>query len=242
MKKEKRWRKMAPKQYKGTLTYELGELLKASDRSVKLKKGTYLFQEGQPAKEMYILLSGKIQISKMNAEGKELNLRLCQYNDIVGELTLFTVNPRYLFNAKVIESGEAAAINIENLEKVLFNNSKLAYEFMRWMNDHFRKTTTKFRDLVLNGKKGALYSTLIRLCNSYGIVKETGILIDVSLTNQELANYCGTARESVSRMLGELRDEGIISIERKKIIVHRIKHLKTEIDCENCPIEFCNIE
>ena len=188
---------MNKQQYKNGLYYELGELLKNSSRKVRLSKGAFLFQEGQEAKEMYILLAGKVQISKMNAEGKELTLRLCTHNDIVGELTLFTVDPRYLFNAKIVESGEAAAINLEDLERVLFNNSKLAYEYMKWMNDHIRKTITKFRDLVLNGKKGALYSTLIRLCNSYGVLRPDGIYIDVSLTNQELANYCGTDRKSV---------------------------------------------
>ena len=233
---------MANHKYQKNLTYEISELLKAAEKISRFKKGTFLFREGQEAKEMYIILSGKVQISKMNAEGKELNLRLCKENDIVGELTLFTVGPRYLFNAKVMNDCEVAAINIENLEQALFNNSKLAYQFMKWMNDHIRKTITKFRDLVLHGKKGALYSTLIRLCNSYGILKEDGIHISVPLTNQDLANYCGTARESVSRMLGELRDEGIISIDRKKIIIHDLHFLKQEIDCENCPVEYCNID
>jgi CRP-like cAMP-binding protein len=233
---------MASQKYQKDLTYEISELIKASEKILKYKKGAFLFREGQEAKEMYIILSGKVQISKMNAEGKELYLRLCKENDIVGELTLFTVGPRYLFNAKFLEDGEVAAINIESLEQTLFNNSKLAYEFLKWMNDHIRKTITKFRDLVLHGKKGALYSTLIRLCNSYGIVKENGIYINVPLTNQDLANYCGTARESVSRMLGELRDEGIISIDRKKIIIHDLNFLKNEIDCENCPVEYCNID
>lgn len=224
------------------VSYEISELIKASEKVVKYKKGTFLFREGQEAKEMYIILSGKVQISKMNAEGKELNLRLCKENDIVGELTLFTVGPRYLFNAKVLEDGEAAAVNIENLEQILFNNSQLAYQFLKWMNDHIRKTITKFRDLVLHGKKGALYSTLIRLCNSYGIEKENGIYINVPITNQDLANYCGTARESVSRMLGELRDEGILTINRKRIIIHNLQYLKDEIRCENCPVEYCNID
>jgi CRP-like cAMP-binding protein len=227
--------------YNSSLSYEFNELLKSSDRIIEVTKGTYLFQEGEPAKEMYIILNGKIQISKMNAEGRELSLRLCQSNDIVGELTLFTIDPKYLFNAKVIENGKVAVINIDALEQVFFKNSQLAFEFLRWMNDHFRKTITKFRDLVLNGKKGALFSTLIRLCNSYGVTHPRGILIDIPLTNQDLANFCGTARESVSRMLSELKENGIISIKRKKIYVHDIAYLKKEIDCENCPIEFCNI-
>jgi CRP-like cAMP-binding protein len=228
--------------YKEELSYELGELLKSAERIVPIKKGTYLFKEGQEAKELYLILSGKVQISKLNAEGNELSLRLCKHNDIVGELTLFTVNPRYIFNAKIIENGEAAAINIADLEKAFFNNSQLTFEFLRWMNDHIRKTVTKFRDLVLNGKKGALYSTLIRLCNSYGVLRDNGIQIDVALTNQDLANFCGTARESVSRMLTELKKNHIISIDRKIITVHDLSFLKQEINCENCPIEYCNID
>ncbi len=233
---------MASQENPNNLTYEMSELIKASEKIIKFKKGTFLFREGQEAKEMYVILSGKVQISKMNAEGKELYLRLCNKNDIVGELTLFTAGPRYLFNARGVEDGEAAVVNIENLEQVLFNNSQLAYQFLKWMNDHIRRTITKFRDLVLNGKKGALYSTLIRLSNSYGTKQEDGIHINVPITNQDLANYCGTARESVSRMLGELRDEGIISIHKKRIIIHNLDYLKQQIDCENCPIEYCNIE
>jgi CRP-like cAMP-binding protein len=233
---------VASQENPNNLTYEISELIKASEKIIKFKKGTFLFREGQEAKEMFIILSGKVQISKMNAEGKELYLRLCNKNDIVGELTLFTVGPRYLFNARVVEDGEAAAINIENLEHTLFNNSQLAYQFLKWMNDHIRRTITKFRDLVLHGKKGALYSTLIRLSNSYGTKKEDGVHINVPITNQDLANYCGTARESVSRMLGELRDEEIISINKKRIIIHDLDYLKQQIDCENCPIEYCNID
>lgn len=233
---------MASQENPNNLTYEMSELIKASERIIKIKKGTFLFREGQEAKEMYVILSGKVQISKMNAEGKELYLRLCKKNDIVGELTLFTAGPRYLFNARVVEDGEAAAVNIENLEQTLFNNSQLAYQFLKWMNDHIRRTITKFRDLVLNGKKGALYSTLIRLSNSYGTENQDGIHINVPITNQDLANYCGTARESVSRMLGELRDQGIISIHKKRIIIHNLDYLKQQIDCENCPVEYCNID
>lgn len=230
------------RKYKDELSYELGELLNSAEKIINIKRGSYLFQEGQAAKEMYIILSGKVQISKMNAEGNELSLRLCKHNDIVGELTLFTVDPKYIFNAKVIENGEAAVINIHDLENAFFKNSRLAFEFLKWMNDHIRKTVTKFRDLVLNGKKGALYSTLIRLCNSYGVMTEHGIEIRVPLTNQDLANFCGTARESVSRMLAELREKEIISVQRKIITIHNLEYIKKEIDCENCPVEYCNID
>jgi CRP-like cAMP-binding protein len=224
------------------LTEELIELLHASGRIIEIKKGSFLFQEGQHAFEMYLILSGRIQISKMNAEGQELYLRLCTEHDIVGELTLFTEEPRYIFNARVMEDGQVAGIQLDYLEKALFQNSNLGYQFIKWMNDHIRSTMTKFRDLVLYGKKGALYSTLIRLSNSYGLHKEDGIHITVPITTQDLAHFCGTAREIVSRMLTDLKRKQIISIDHKKIIIHNLDYLKRENDCENCPVSHCTID
>ncbi|ALC91881.1 Crp/Fnr family transcriptional regulator [Bacillus sp. FJAT-18017] len=232
----------AVKTMKPTHSIEIKEILHFADRKFKTERGSFLFQEGMEAEELYIVLSGKIQISKITSDGRELSLRICGENDICGELTLFTANPKYLLSAKILEEGEVAAIRKEVIETEIFQNSTLAFEFMKWMSDHFRKTQTKFRDLVLNGKRGALFSTLIRMTNSYGVHLDTGILIDLPLTNQDLANFCGTSRESTNRILSELKRDGIVSIKKGKITVHNLDYLKLEIGCENCPAVYCSIE
>jgi CRP-like cAMP-binding protein len=227
---------------KPTHSIEIKELLKFADRRFKSERGTFLFQEGMVAEELYVIISGKIQISKITSDGRELSLRICGENDICGELTLFTDSPRYLLSAKVLEEGEIVSIKKNVIESEIFQNSKLAFEFLKWMSDHFRKTQTKFRDLVLNGKRGALFSTLIRMTNSYGVHIDNGILIDLPLTNQELANFCGTSRESTNRILSELKKDKIISVKKGKITVLNLQYLKDEIGCENCSAVYCNIE
>ncbi|MFE8700349.1 Crp/Fnr family transcriptional regulator [Cytobacillus sp. FJAT-54145] len=221
---------------------ELQELLKTVHHIRKMEKGAFLFQEGSSAHELFIVISGKIQMSKIIPDGRELTLRMCSEGELIGELTLFCSAEKYVLNAKVIESGEVAVIYKSELENKLAENHVLALEFMKWISQQHRKSQTKFRDLVLHGKKGALYSTLIRLSNSYGKDTEEGILIETPLTNQELANFCGTSREVVNRLLSELRKNDIISIDKGIITIHDIDYLKIEIDCENCPIEICNIE
>ncbi|WP_040204518.1 Crp/Fnr family transcriptional regulator [Neobacillus jeddahensis] len=208
----------------------------------KIKKGTFLFQEGSQADEMYIVQSGILQISKIIPDGRELTLRMCSQGDFVGELNLFSPSSRYLLTARVVESGEVAVIMKDVLEEKLSQNLALSFEFIKWMSQQFRKTQTKFRDLVLHGKKGALYSTLIRISNSYGIKTNQGVLVELPLTNQELANFCGTSREVVNRLLSELRRSGIISIEKSTITIHDLEYLKREIDCEECPIEICKVD
>ncbi|KGP71009.1 Crp/Fnr family transcriptional regulator [Pontibacillus yanchengensis] len=225
-----------------TLSNDLTELLSTVNHHTYVPKGTFLFQEGQLANELYIVKSGRIQISKNTPEGKELTLRICGINEIVGELTLFSEGAKYLLSAKAIESSEVGVIKKDELEEKLSHNNALAIEFMKWMSDHFRRTQTKFRDLILYGKKGALYSTLIRMVNSYGVEKANGFLIDMRLTNQELAGFCGTSREVVNRLLSDLKKEGIVSIQKGKITIHNLDYLRDVIGCENCPIDICEID
>lgn len=227
---------------KNRISDVLKETLESIGTIRRMRKETYLFREGMNANEVFIIKSGLVQVSKLTAEGKKLTLRICKTGDIIGELTLFSQNPTYLLSAKVIESGEILVIEKERLEKHLKKNGDLAIEFMKWGSDHMRKFQTKIRDLLLNGKKGALYSTLIRLSNSFGIKHHGGILIDLPLTNQELAQFCAATRESVNRMLSELRKLNIISMTKEgKIFIKNINYLKTENGCENCPVEICNI-
>jgi CRP/FNR family transcriptional regulator len=80
------------------------------------------------------------------------------------------------------------------------------------------------------------------MSNSYGVQKGNEILIDLPLTNQELANFCGTSRESTNRILSELKKDNIISVKKGKISILDLQYLKNEIDCENCSAVYCSIE
>ena len=96
--------------------------------------------------------------------------------------------------------------------------------------------------MLLHGKKGALYSTIIRLTNSFGVETENGIILTIPLTNQDLANLSGTSREVINRMLSELRKNHVLSIEKGIITIYNLSYLKSAIDCEGCPAEICCIE
>jgi|SRR5690625_316111 len=109
------------------------------------------------------------------------------------------------------------------------------------MNQISRRDQRRIYDLISHGKKGALYSTLIRLSNSYGKKKADGILIDIPLINQEMANFCGKARESVNRSLNQLRKANIITIDKAYITIKDLDYLRTEINCEMCPVVLCTI-
>lgn len=209
---------------------------------VMLHDGEYLFHEGDTARYFYIVRSGQIFITKYAMSGRVLSLRLASRGSLIGELPLYEKDPVYIFNAVAQSAAEVYAIEFPVLQSYLEKKPALAINLLKIMGARMRKQHSKFRDLLLYGKKGALYSTLIRLANSYGKETDGGILISVPLTNQELANYSATARESLNRMLSELRKNGIIEYRGHLIFIKDIDYLKEAIQCENCGREICNIE
>ncbi|MCX8000958.1 MAG: Crp/Fnr family transcriptional regulator [Anoxybacillus mongoliensis] len=220
----------------------LSELLSLSHHMIDIQKGEYIFREGETTNELYIVCKGKVQLSKMTEEGRELLLRICEQGDAFGEIVPFQLTCTCTVSAKTMETGTLAVIHKQQLEEKLLTDHAFALRFMQWIHLQLQRMQTKIRDLILHGKKGALYSTLIRLTNSYGVETDNGILIDFPMTNQELANFCGSAREVVSRLLKELKELGIISVEKGKITIHDVQFLKDEIRCEGCPIDICNMK
>ena len=221
---------------------EIRQFYEIPGKIISLKSGEYLFREGDYAKYFYLVRSGQICILKYASSGRVLSLRLATHGSIIGELPLYEENPTYIFNAVAQSASEVYAIEFPTLHKYLERKPLLAVNLPKIIAVHMRKQHSKFRDLVLYGKKGALYSTLIRLANSYGKEIDGGILISVPLTNQELANYSATARESLNRMLSELKRNNIIENRGNLIFIKDIEYLHQEIECENCGKAICNIE
>ncbi|MCY9137373.1 Crp/Fnr family transcriptional regulator [Peribacillus frigoritolerans] len=225
-----------------SLSNRMHAILDNKQQIKHMEKGRYLFHESTPASDLYYIINGKVEVSKVVPDGRELTIRISSENDLVGETVLFSQNPKYMMNAKMMEDGTVAVISKEALEEKIASDSHLAVEMMTWLSAQNRKNQAKFRDMLLHGKKGAFYSTLIRLSNSYGTEAEDGKVINLPFTNQELANFCGTSREVVNRMLAQLRKNNVISIKKGRITILDFDYLKQEIDCENCPIEICTID
>lgn len=133
-------------------------------------------------------------------------------------------------------------LDIEQFENAILNDEVLNYEWLLWIQNENAKQEYKLRDLYTLGKKGAVYSTLIRLSNTYGITTDDGIQLNIDMTNNELATFGGTTREGVNRIISELKVKNIITTQGKRITIKHIDYLKDQINCENCPINICKIE
>jgi len=210
---------------------------------VKVEKGSYIFREGERAENLFFVVNGSIQICKETESGKELTIRICSKNTIIGESTLYCKLNYHSTTAKTLEHCTLIGLHVNTLEMLLNENPSTLVDYLKWVQMENLKNQTRIRDLVLNGKKGALFSTLIRLANTYGEYKnEKEIFINLSLTNTEVANLCGTSREMINRMLNDLKKHKIISFDKGYITILDLQFLKNSIDCENCPLSICRLD
>lgn len=209
--------------------------------SVTFKKGEFIYHPGDPTAYIYIVQKGLVFISRMQAEGAELATNLLKEKGIFGAVTLFCGPKVHTASAKAKTDVTVYRLPQKEFEVLVLSNEDLKTEWMRWMEIDRQRAMTKIRDSVMYGKLGALCSNLIRLSNSFGETVPEGTRITTKITNQELGLICGTSREVINRLLGDLKRQGTISVEQKIITIHDMDKLRHLINCENCHIDVCQI-
>ncbi|MDT9726968.1 Crp/Fnr family transcriptional regulator [Xylanibacillus composti] len=217
------------------------EMLRGIMYTKQAEKGTYLYWEGDSADKLYYIIKGRVRLTKTMDTGKSFTLYLYQDGDLFGQLDPFQ-DSLHDFSAEVIEDSRIGMIQRKDLEVLLWQHGDLAIQFMKWMGLTHRVTQSKFRDLMMFGKTGALCSLLIRLSNTYGVPQEgSEIWIDLKINNTEMAEMIGTARESVNRILTDLRKADVIDYVDGHLVIKDLSYLRDVCHCEQCPMEVCRM-
>lgn len=207
----------------------------------RVHSGGNLFQGKERADCLYFIHEGVVRIFNNTESGEEITLSLKYSGDMVGDPGTLP-SPFQWSNAVTMTDALLGVIQKKDLEDLFLHHPDLAIRFIEWLSVNQRILETKLRDLLVYGKTGALASTLIRLCNTFGKNMEGGILIPLKLTNQELANFIGATRESVNRMLSRLKKEKILSIQSGRLFIHDLERLRELCYCDGrCPGNVCVI-
>ncbi|MEW9701463.1 Crp/Fnr family transcriptional regulator [Paenibacillus sp. SI8] len=203
-------------------------------------KGDYLFWEGDPADKLYFVHKGGVRSTKVSETGKNFILYLYQSGDMFGQVDPFHDSVQSI-SAEVTEDSEIGVMLRKDLEVLLWQHGDLAIEFMKWMGLVHRMTETKLRDLMMFGKPGALCSLLIRLSNSYGKKQGEQTWIDYKINHTEIADMIGATRESVNRMLSEMKKADVVEFQSGHIVIKDLVYLRDICHCENCPVDICRM-
>ncbi len=191
----------------------------------KYKRRQIIFVEGEPGEAIYIIMSGKVKLTKNTECGKELILGIRQPGETFAEVVLFDGGP-YPATAEVIEDAEIGLLRNKDVELLVKNNSGISIALIKTMSQRLRSAQQKLRDLALKDTLGGMANTLTRLAKEHGTKTDEGILINLNLTHQDLANFIGTSRESANRFISDLKKSKIISVDKGKITILDMKKLR----------------
>jgi global nitrogen regulator NtcA len=180
-----------------------------------------IFFPGDPAERVYFLLKGAVKLSRVYEAGEEITVALLRENSVFGVLSLITGHKSDRFyHAVAFTPVELLSVPIEQVEKALKEKPELSMIMLRGLSSRILQTEMMIETLAHRDMGSRLVSFLLILCRDFGMPSSDGITIDLKLSHQAIAEAIGSTRVTVTRLLGDLRQDGMISIHKKKITVH----------------------
>jgi CRP-like cAMP-binding protein len=195
-----------------------------------LKVGTFrprqvIYLPGDRSQGVHFLAAGRIKISKVTRDGKELTLAYRTEGDFFGEPCLLDGGPREEM-AEAMDSSTTVEVDREQLDQLLRSNGAAAYKFSRSLIARRKDLETRVEQLIFKDVGSKLAELLLNLGNEHGIADERGTIVGLKITHQEMANLIGSTRETVSLTLSQFKRKGLIQTEGRKVILADHEGLK----------------
>lgn len=185
------------------------------------ERGKTIFFPGDPAERVYFLFKGAVKLSRVYEAGEEITVALLRENSVFGVLSLITGNRSDRFyHAVAFTPLELLSVPIEQVEKAMREDPELPMVMIQGLSSRILQTEMMIETLAHRDMGSRLVSFLLILCRDFGVPTTTGVTVDLKLSHQAIAEAIGSTRVTVTRLLGELRDQGMISIQKKRITVH----------------------
>ncbi len=185
------------------------------------ERGKTIFFPGDPAERVFFLVKGAVKLSRVYEAGEEITVALLRENSVFGVLSLITGQKSDRFyHAVAFTPVELLSAPIEQVERALKENPELSMLMLRGLSSRILQTEMMIETLAHRDMASRLVSFLLILCRDFGVPTSEGIRIDLKLSHQAIAEAIGSTRVTVTRLLGDLRDQEMISIHKKKITVY----------------------
>lgn len=192
-----------------------------------LRKKDILFVEGEAAKYLYFVVSGKIKTFRTNEQGKEYITQVNKENDFFGYSSLMEEN-KYEETAIALEDSEIAAILKQDFYQMLLSNNELYTKFIKFITADLSESNDKLIRLAYNSARKRVAEAILYLAKKYHTSLENNISFTVC--RDDISSISGVSPESVSRNLTDFRIEKLIELQNGKI---KILNLKELVDLKN---------
>jgi CRP/FNR family cyclic AMP-dependent transcriptional regulator len=185
---------------------------------VKLSRSEHLFMAGQEGDRLYIVLEGKIKLTRAAADGRENLISVIGPGEMFGELSLFDPRPRTA-TATALTDVRLAGLGHDDLRPWLTGRPEVALHLLRALAQRLRRTNDVLADLVFTDVPGRVAKQLLDLAERFGTKTDDGLRVHHDLTQEELAQLVGASRETVNKALADFAQRGWLRIEAKAVVI-----------------------
>ncbi len=178
-----------------------------------------IYLPGDPADSIYLLKKGRVRISRLSPEGKQIILSILEPGDIFGEVALIDDGSEQDSIAEAMEDTLLCIVRKTDFEQFLSTHPGLNLKVTKLIGLRLRQITNQMDALVFKSAEQRLKELLIRLSQEYPKPVADGTLINITLTHQELGELTNIARQTVTELLKRLENQGLIRFEKRRIVV-----------------------
>ncbi len=186
--------------------------------TTSFKKKEAIFAEGDQPEWFYIVSKGKVKITKLSHDGKEIILEVISPTDIFGGVAVLRNFP-YPANAVVMEDSEVIKISRKNLMRLVDRFPNLMYCMALQLGDRMKSSYDSLKNIALERVEARIAALLLKLTNKVGIKTNEGIAINMRLTKQDIADMVGTTVETSIRTFSKFKKQGLLADKDGRIVI-----------------------
>jgi CRP-like cAMP-binding protein len=196
---------------------ELEALSKAALRK-KYERGQAIFQQGDPAKEMFLVKAGRVKLSKVMEDGTEITLDIRKAGDFLGE-NMLSEDMDYPVTAWCMEDTFFCGFAKEEFEKLVLDNPNIGLQVIKNLSNRISWLTGRVGSMTVTNLEERLYGVLVNVAREHGTKSQKGFIIQFPLTHEDLSFLVGAHRVSITRAMKDLRQSGRIIQEGRTLIL-----------------------
>jgi CRP-like cAMP-binding protein len=179
----------------------------------------YFFMQGDPATHAYVLVKGRVKMIQITPNGQQITMRIMTPGQTYGGIALLNPQAGYPATAQAVEDSTALAWDTARLRELVEKDPSISINVMELMHGYISELQERQKALVTDRVEQRIARILLKLAAQSGRKIDEGVLIDLPITRQDIAEMSGTTLFTVSRTLNEWERDGLLEIGRERVVI-----------------------
>lgn len=187
-------------------------------RAMAFEEGSFLFYQDDPAERLFIIKSGRVKLYQLSDDGQQVLMQVMTPGMLFAAIGMVE-GALYPVSAEAAAPTQVISWSQKTLLDLMERYPRLALNGLKVMSDQVRNFQNRYRELATERVERRLARNVLRLASQTGRKTDEGVLLDLPLTRQDLAEMSGTTLFTVSRILTQWEAQGIVLSGREKLVI-----------------------